>query len=176
MLALSAASTLSALAHRIKYRAVVKGYWVHTAWCITFLFMHLALWRGIWLTTGDWGELTIFEMLPYFQWVVFWYLASRLLAPDVGATNEVDLEAYFFQIKTPFLICVWLPYTLNIVLLLLRGDNSLDLTPAMWGTVVVMIGSGLVGVFTTDRRVHAGIVCVSLLAILVQEELQGAIA
>ena len=115
VLALSAANTLSALAYVVKHRRTVKGYWVHTAWCVSFLFMHLALWRSIWLTTSDWDELTIFQMLPYFQWVVFWYVASRLLAPDPDVAATPNLAEYFFGAVS------------DLCLLAIRYSNGLDI-------------------------------------------------
>ena len=175
VLALSAASTLSAIAHTIKYRRVVKGYWVHTAWCITFLFLHLALWRGIWLTTGSWDELTIFEMLPYFQWVVFWYIASRLLAPDTDASGAIDLVEYYYSINTPFLICVYLPHLINVLSLLLLDPASLDLDVTNLTTIFLMYGAALLGIISSNRRVHGLVVCICLLAQIVQESAQGAI-
>ena len=175
VLALSAANTLSALAHVIKHRRTVQGYWVHTAWCVSFLIMHLALWRGIWFTTGGWDELTIFQMLPYFQWVVFWYVASRLLAPDSEGSGVINLAEYYFTIKTPFLVCVYLPYVINVAWVSLLDPTALDLSLPILSTMLAMWGAAALGIWSSDRRVHGAVVIFCFVAQVVQEWLQGSI-
>jgi hypothetical protein len=175
VLALSAASTLSALAETIKHRRSIKQYWVHTAWCSTFLFYHLALWRGIWFETAGSDQLTIFEMLPYFQWVVLWYIASRLLSPEADGARSIDLEEYFFSIKTPFLVFFLTPAIINFVWLFLLGGLK-NAGTAVFITVIFQWLILLWGIFSRVRWVHAFVVVGYFFASLAQEILQGAIA
>lgn len=175
VLALSAANTLSALAETIKHRHVIQPYWVHTTWCVFFLFFHLALWRGIWNETSAWESLTIFEMLPYFQWVVCWYIASRLLAPEFDRNEKLDLRVYFYSIKTPFLAFLMIPQVINLTWLIVVAGGLQAAGTIVWLSIFGQLGSAVIGVVSNRHAVHVFVLATFFICTVVQEAVQGAI-
>ena len=94
VVALAAANLLTTLGDTLKNRSSLHHYWLHTAWCIASLVTLLAIWVSIWGNLSGIESISFFEMLPFYQFVVFHYLATWLLKPS-SFTPQLDLRAYF---------------------------------------------------------------------------------
>jgi hypothetical protein len=177
VLGLATAILLSTIAEQLKYREVIKPYWVHSAWCGVLLFFILSTWWGYWYTLEQIENISIFEFLYTFQFSIVMYLCARLLSPDPLREQESSAEDYFFRIKTPFLlillfgITAWSVFGLTG---LLPSSTPVVISEAIAG-LIILYGIFLVGIFSSNRRVH-GVIVISVLVLQVIGEVsQGAI-
>ena len=153
VIALAAANLLAALGETLKYRKTVSHYWVHTAWCVMWLVGLLAVWVSIWDVLSGIESMTFLEMLPYFQFVVLYYLATWLLKPSFF-TPEFDLRSYFYSIRTPFLLCLLIPSIVLVPSIIIRFDEPIDAAMfTVFGQWIVLIG----GLLSSRHRVQVAV-------------------
>ena len=101
------------------------------------------------------------------------YAISRLLGPDHTLGSAINLETYFYEIKTPFLMCLF-GAPLVSMLMLSSGDAA-ETNPITLAAIFASILLPLVGVFTANRRAHAVIVVLWSASYALQETLQSAV-
>ena len=167
VLGLATANVLTALASTIKNRSEISIFWVHTGWCLYSLFAYVALWFGMWEVLQQSSSITIFQFMLFFQWAIFLYVGSQLLRPD--DFSKIDLEEYFFKIKTPFLICWAIPSIVGLVWLQTINWEPFSMV-AM--SRYALIGVTLIGVFTNSRRSQEMVFVLVVILQLIQEALQ----
>lgn len=171
VLGLAAANVLSAIAESLKYRDRIQHDWVHSGWCVYFLFLLAALWFGIWEIECSVQSQTIFEFLVLFQWTVFSYVASRLLTPDTRDRHSDQRWQYFLSIKTPFFACMLIPTLIFIGTEALSGSGvrSLGTTPIIIATSVAIVVLYAAGIMLKSRHAQAAVLPLIVTAHLVQE-------
>lgn len=172
VLGLALASLLGTIVETIKYRHTVTHYWVHTLWCVAMVFSIVGTWWHLWRIMSGIDVVS----LPQFSIVLLiaslQYAISRLLSPDHTLASAINLQTYFYEIKTPFLICLSAgPF----VSMLTSAANADTATIVVGITIFVSVLLPLIGIFTANRRAHAVIVVLWTASYAIQETLQSAV-
>ena len=140
VVALAAANLLASLGETLKYRKTLHHYWLHTAWCVASLLTLLAIWVSIWGNLSGIEKISFLEMLPFFQFVIFHYLATWLLKPS-SFTPDLDLRSYFYTIRTPFLLCHLIPMVILVPWIVfwlkVPVDGAIVTTFGQWAVLVM---------------------------------------
>ena len=97
------------------------------------------------------------------------YAISRLLSPDHTLSSALNLETYFYEIKTPFMICLFA----SPLIAMLSGADAGGVSPFIPAMFLVSFLLPLIGVFTANRRAHAVIVVLWTASYAIQESLQS---
>ncbi len=103
VLGLATAKVLTTLSDTLKYRESIKGFWVHSLWCVIVQLNIIGFWYAIWRIHSENTAFSYAEFLAYFSVSVSFYLASSFLSLDLGDDKKVDLEQHFFRVKFPAL-------------------------------------------------------------------------
>jgi len=171
VIALAAANLLAALGETLKYRKTVNHYWLHTAWCVMWLVGLLAVWVSVWDVLSGIENMTFLEMLPYFQFVVIYYLATWLLKPSLF-TPELDLRSYFYSIRTPFLLCLLIPSVVLVPWIIIRFDEPMDAAMfTVFGQWIALVG----GLLSSRHSVQVAVFFIFWTLQVVQEFYQSGI-
>jgi hypothetical protein len=173
VLGLALANLLSTLVETVKYRRTVTHYWVHTLWCAAMVFNIVGTWWYLWRSMSGVEVVSLPEFSIPIVLTSLQYAISRLLGPDHTLSSAINLETYFFEIKTPFLLCLF--GTPLVSMLMLPPGDSADVNPIALLAIFVGILLPLIGVFTANRRAHAVIVVLWVASYAIQETLQSAV-
>ena len=173
VLGLALANLLSTLVETVKYRRTVTHYWVHTLWCAAMVFNIVGTWWFLWRSMSG----TEVVSLPQFSIPIvltsLQYAISRLLGPDHSLSGAINLETYFYEIKTPFLICLFGAPIVSM--LMLPSGDAAGANPITLLAILASALLPLIGIFTANRRAHAAIVVLWSASYALQETLQPAV-
>ena len=100
------------------------------------------------------------------------YAMSRLLSPDHTLNSAINLETYFYEVKTPFLICL---AAAPPVAMMMPTNTAGSGNPIIGAVFLASIALPLIGIFVANRRSHAVIVVLYAASYAVQETLQSAV-
>jgi hypothetical protein len=173
VLGLALANLLSTIVETIKYRRTVTHYWVHTLWCAAMVFNIVGTWWFLWRSMSGIEVVSLPQFSIPIVLTSLQYAISRLLGPDHSLSSAINLETYFYEIKTPFLICLF--GTPLVSMLMLPSGDAADANPIALLAIFAGILLPLIGIFTANRRVHAVIVVLWVASYAIQETLQSAV-
>lgn len=159
--AMGVAQILSGISRLAQADARIQWFFPHTLWVIN-LFVYIFL---VWWSAWEFRDLQ--WTFPTYLYMVIaptlTYFACSLLVPQKTDSAEVHLESHFFQIRRPFL---W-SFLLATFAAVLDG-SVLDDEPLWFPSRVghvVLIATILVGLFTNNKRIHAGVAVLVMLAL-----------
>ncbi len=172
VLGLALANLLSTIVETIKYRRTVTHYWVHTLWCGAMVFNIVGTWWYLWRSMSGIEVVSLPESSLALGLVSLHYAISRLLGPDHSLSSAVNLETYFYEVKTPFLVCLSAG---PLVAMLMPTNTPGGEDPILGPLFLASILLPLIGIFTANRRAHAVIVVLWAASYAIQETLQSAV-
>lgn len=128
----------------------------HALWTLNILLYILMIWWSMfwWSELDDW---TAFQYLGITLYAIVLFLLSAMLYP-YDMEKDIDIEAYFFRNRVWFfglMVVAWLldiPETLGKEITGLR-----DVPPRYFIFVAAVIGLAIVGMVTSNRRVHTAL-------------------
>ncbi|MDJ0938664.1 MAG: hypothetical protein QNJ00_02740 [Woeseiaceae bacterium] len=140
----------------IQNRATTKACVPHALWTFNILLYILVIWWSMFWWSGleDW---TAFHYLGITLYAIVLFLLSAMLYP-YDMPSDIDIEAYFFRNRRWFfslMIAAWLldiPETLGKEIEGLR-----PVPPQYYVFVSSMIVLAIVGMLTSNRRVHTAL-------------------
>lgn len=145
----------------IRARHRVERPWLMAGWSVWLLIIITYHYLGFW-EYQVYDFTRVMPMMIFLAAPIMMVLLSFVFTPDVRHFQKIDLEEHYFQIKNWFFVMV------VIFLLLARAsDPLLPDFDETWirrsiGTVVVVI-STIWLVFTSNRRIHYGLMLFNLL-------------
>ena len=155
VLSLSAAKLLGAARHVFRPGA---RYWVHAAWVVEMLFVHVLVWWSIWsvreFTSWTMATFALVLMSP-----AVLYVASSALVTDSPEAVE-SWEAHFFEVRRAF-------FSAYLVLVLGGALRRAILAtgPMFRPDEFFSFAYLLVGAWSADRRIQTGVVLCEFVAI-----------
>ena len=150
----------------------VTHYWVHTLWCATMVFNIVGTWWYLWRSMSGIEVISVPEFSIVLLLVSLHYAMSRLLSPDHTLNSAINLETYFYEVKTPFLICLAAGPP---VAMMMPTNTASSGNPIIGAVFLASIALPLIGIFVANRRGHAVIVVLYAASYAVQETLQSAV-
>ncbi|MCZ6616857.1 MAG: hypothetical protein O7E57_01900 [Gammaproteobacteria bacterium] len=169
VLGLALASLLGTIVETVKYRHTVNHYWVHTLWCAAMVFNIVGTWWYLWRSMSGIEIISVPQFSIALGLASLLYAISRLLSPDHTLSSALNLETYFYEIKTPFLICLFA----SPLIAMLSGAGAGGASPILPAMFLAGLLLTLIGIFTANRRAHAAIVVLWTVSYAVQETLQS---
>jgi hypothetical protein len=161
ILGLALTHLLRGLAKLIHMRRTVRPYWVHIVWTINILIYVLAIWWGMfwWNRLEVWTIERFFFIAAYSS--VLFMLASMLYPPEFSA--DLNCEAHFFANKNWFFGIQLVAFLIDIPETLAKGVSHLRDVPRQYMAYIpVILIICVIGLWTTNRRVH-GALCIAWL-------------
>jgi hypothetical protein len=131
----------------------VRIDWIHLLW-VFFIFWWLIgfwWWEFSWSAIENWG-LALYLFLVLYTICLF--LLCVVLFPP--RTDDVaDFGAYFMRVRPWFFSLLVLLTAVDISEAFLKGSEYMSRLGAMyWGLSVAQVLIGVIGIATTNRRVH----------------------
>ena len=175
VLGLAVANVLTTISEVIRYRKRAIHFWVHSLWCVTTLFMLVATWWAYWRGFQVLEDVTVIQFFIVLILASTLFIASRLLKIDFGTELRVDIEQYFFEIKTPFFICLlalMLPSSITgLVGVFFSSSSNSPIADALAGLTTVALA--IAGALSSSRTAH-GALAIAWIAVMVSiEVIQG---
>lgn len=93
---------LGGLGSIIRYRSYLKIDWLPIAWMIVLILTLIGWFYAIWDMLHEIESLEYPTLLVFFSTSVLFYLAARLITPDISPKTRMDLTEAFFETKTAF--------------------------------------------------------------------------
>ena len=160
--AMGVAQILSGISRLAQADTGVRWFFPHTMWLvILFIYIFLVWWSAWEFRDLEWN-------FPAYLYMVIaptlTYFACSLLVPQKTDGADVNLEEHFFHIRRPFLGSLALA-TVAAVL-----DGSVLKDEPLWfpGRIghVLLIATMLLGLCTSNKRVHASVAVLVMLALM----------
>jgi hypothetical protein len=95
---------LAGLGSIIRYRGRLEIDWLPIVWMIVMLLVLVGWSYAIWDMLHEIESLEYTRFLVFFLVSVTFYLAARLITPDIGGESNTDLTDAFFETKTAFFL------------------------------------------------------------------------
>ena len=124
VLGLATANLLTTLADTAKHRETIRPFWVHTLWCVILQLTIIGWWYALWRDLSDVTEFSYVSFLIVFSVSIAFYLMSSFLSINISGTKTVDLEAHFFQVRTPAFISMAYAFGVLLIRVNLVGDTG----------------------------------------------------
>ncbi|MBA3898471.1 MAG: hypothetical protein H0X36_15365 [Sphingomonadaceae bacterium] len=143
-------------------RRTVQPYWVQLVWTANVLGYVLALWWGVywWHRLSEW-TFQGFTFLTGYSIVLF--MLAAILFPTEAREN-LDFEDYFFENRRWFFGLLTLALLLDIPETLAKSTSHLRDVPVEYRLYIPFaLALSVTGLFTANRRVHAGL-CMAYMA------------
>ena len=145
---------------------VVQGdhrYWVHGLWCLQAVLNQAMTWWTFWnyRAVEDW---TLAAFLLVLLYPVLTYVGACILVP-AEASRSTDWRAHFFDARVGLFALMIVQQVTTAVSLI-----TINHVPVLSAPIYVLGGFGIlysIGLFSSDPRLHAGIVVSNALFILV---------
>ena len=166
---------IAGLGSIIRYRTGLEFSWLPVVWMIVFLLVLVGWCYAIWDMLHEVETLEYTHFLVFFFVSIFFYLAARLIAPDVGRESNLSLADAFFDTKTAFFLSSAAGLAVITVYVW-----SLDGVIETLGTLDGFLGSALLalmisGAFLRTLKSHWILLCVWTTTYLYQQFIQGAL-
>jgi len=155
---------LMAVGHILQAEKVIRLYWIHTAWVILVLLLHIFVWFSAW-------EYRAIEVWNFYQFLSFvtvpalLYIVSVITFPDMSRDREYDLRGYYY---TSF---AWLHALLAILIVLVSINEFFLLDQSLFNWKNAVQGVAflilLIGFLSRKPQVHGSqiVILYGLLAI-----------
>ena len=171
--ALAMAQVLSGIGRLTQTETTIRWFIPHAVWVAwLFTLIPLSWWAG-------WEHRDIQWVFPKFLYTlitpIFFYFATSLIIPQRVEGQEFDLEKYFFKIRRPVLLSVF------VAMLAQYADGPLLSNEPVWFPLrivqLVVLCAILGGAFATSKRLQAvlsiGLLCSTTYTILTRLWLPG---
>ncbi len=170
VLGLAVAHLLGGVAWIIRAPKTGPIFWVFSSWCFVMLLVIIGWWWGIWAAFKDLEELSFWDFLPPFVVSTLLYVASRILVPDL-TTMSSDVRAHFFEINTPFFVCLALVFVVSSAIVVVEsGPGTLVSWEGLLGALLALLALG--GAATRRPQIHATLVPIWTVLYLWQQGIQ----
>ena len=161
---LVAFSIMLALAFAKLIQGILRGatsagrYWIHIGWCVHRLcgaVLYFWAFKAL-LDTID--EFTFYLFISAIFSPALFYAQALLLCPEQPESVQ-DWKQYFEKIRIPF-------FVIYIVIMLgnLNAVTALGVAIPLFGFVLQFL-TGVIGIVSSNERVHAGLVVVNFVAL-----------
>ena len=167
---------LGGLGAIIRYRRQIEIDGLPICWMLLLLLVLVGWFYAIWDMLHETEVLGYGEFLVFFLTSTLFYLAARLVTPDVSRDVRVDLTQAFYETKTAFFLCSAAGYlVINVYVLSVQG------VAATLGTVdgalgVLLFALACVGGYLEQKRLHWALLATWATIYLTQQMLQSALA
>ena len=166
---------LAGLGQIIRYRKQLAIDWLPIIWMLVLVLTLVGWCYAIWDMLHEVEVLEYGTFLVFFFTSVLFYLAARLITPDITPDTKLDLSSSFFETKTAFFASASSAY-LMLSLYIWSDEGFVQTVSNIEG----VLGVGLMllmagGAVISRRSYHWVLVCVWSLAYLIQQLLQGAL-
>lgn len=166
IMGLAVTRLLGAVGSCLRQRDSIQGHWVHSLWALNVLIYVVSLWWALfaWNQLSEWNYFLFLFIVLY---AIVLYLLTDVLYPD-QITPGLDLEAHFIKHRTPFFWLLLIAVLIDIPETIMKDQAGLRPIPtSYWVLHVVWMIIPPVGLLTANRRVHAMLPTVFLLAMAV---------
>ena len=154
ILGLALTHLLRGIAKQILMRRTVRVYWVHLLWTGNVIVAVLALWWGMywWRGLQEWPAIWFFFLSFYAITIFLW--AFMLYPQEFG--EHTDFTEHFYEHRKWFFGMLIAAMLLDIPETLGKQWWHLRAVPGPYLYVVSgLLGIGLIGFSTANRKVHA---------------------
>jgi hypothetical protein len=93
---------LGGLGSIIRYRKYLRIDWLPIVWMLVLMLTLIGWFYAIWDMLHEVESLDYSTLLVFFSTSVLFYLAARLITPDIAPKTQLDLSQAFFETKTAF--------------------------------------------------------------------------
>ncbi len=95
---------LAGLGSIIRYRSLLEFDWLPIAWMVVFLLVLVGWCYAIWDILHEVEALEFTHFLVFFLTSSLFYLAARLITPDIDGASTLNLADAFLETKTAFFL------------------------------------------------------------------------
>lgn len=162
ILGLALTHVLRGLAKILQLRRRCRIYGPHLLWSVNVVLWVLTTWWGMfwWKNLSDW-TFTWFLFIAVYA-IAFFIWSYMLYPPEVR--ENLDFELFFFENRQVFFALLIIISLLDIPEMLTKGYLGLRPVPTLYPIVVgVVILIGIIGFFSSNRRLHWGLPIVFLI-------------
>lgn len=159
----------------IRFRTGLEFSWLPVIWMIVFLLVLVGWCYAIWDMLHEVETLEYTHFLVFFFTSIFFYLAARLITPDVGRDSRLSLADAFFETKTAFFLSSAAGFAVIFVYVWsLEGViETLSTLDGFLGSALLILM--IVGAFLRTLKSHWVLVCLWSTTYLYQQFIQGAL-
>ena len=165
---------LSGLGSIIRYRGYLKIDWLPIAWMIVLILALVGWFYAIWDMLHDVAYLDYLTLLVFFTTSVFFYLAARLITPDIEPRTELDLAEAFFETKTAFFASAFGAYIVLSIYVWTEHGFVETTTTADGALGLALTALMALGAVLRKSHSHWLLIAVWSMLYLVQQLIQGA--
>ncbi len=166
---------IAGLGSIIRFRTGLEFSWLPVIWMIVFLLVLVGWCYAIWDMLHEVETLEYTHFLVFFFTSIFFYLAARLITPDVGRDSRLSLADEFFDTKTAFFLSSAAGFAVIIVYVWsLEGViETLSTLDGFLGSALLILM--MIGAFLRTLKSHWVLVCLWSTTYLYQQFIQGAL-
>ena len=95
---------LAGLGSIIRYRSQLKIDWLPITWIVVLLLVLVGWCYAIWDMLHEIESLEYTHFLVFFFTSTLFYLAARLITPDISRADKLNLANAFSETKTAFFL------------------------------------------------------------------------
>ncbi len=167
---------LAGLGSIIRYRSLLEFDWLPIAWMVVFLLVLVGWCYAIWDILHEVEVLEFTHFLVFFLTSILFYLAARLITPDIDGASTLNLADAFLETKTAFFLSSAAGFTvINVYIWSLEGFvrylSTLEGLLGLALLILVFIGAAL-----KKPKSHWVLVALWTTIYLCQQFIQGALA
>lgn len=166
---------IAGLGSIIRFRTGLEFSWLPVIWMIVFLLVLVGWCYAIWEMLHEVETLEYTHFLVFFFISIFFYLAARLITPDVGRDSRLSLADAFFDTKTAFFLSFAAGFAVIMVYVWsLEGViETLSTLDGFLGSALLILM--IIGAFLRTLKSHWVLVCLWTTTYLYQQFIQGAL-
>ena len=166
---------IAGLGSIIRFRTGLEFSWLPVIWMIVFLLVLVGWCYAIWEMLHEVETLEYTHFLVFFFISIFFYLAARLITPDVGRDSRLSLADAFFDTKTAFFLSSAAGFAVILVYVWsLEGViETLSTLDGILGSALLILM--IIGAFLRTLKSHWVLVCLWSTTYLYQQFIQGAL-
>ena len=167
---------LAGLGSIIRYRSQLEVDWLPITWIVVWLLVLVGWCYAIWDMLHEIESLEYTHFLVFFFTSILFYLAARLITPDISRAGKLNLAEAFFETKTAFFLCSAAGYTvIGLYIWSVEGfAHTLSTLEGMLGLALLVLM--VVGVVLKKTKSHWVLVSFFTTTYLYHQFIQGALA
>jgi len=167
---------LAGLGSIIRYRSQLEVDWLPITWIVVLLLVLVGWCYAIWDILHEIESLEYTHFLVFFFTSILFYLAARLITPDISRAGKLNLTDAFFETKTAFFLSSAAAYTvISLYIWSMEGfAHTLSTLEGILGLALLVLM--VVGAVLKTTKSHWVLVSLWTTTYLYQQFIQGALA
>ena len=167
---------LAGLGSIIRYRSQLEVDWLPITWIVVLLLVLVGWCYAIWDILHEIESLEYTHFLVFFFTSTLFYLAARLITPDISRAGKLNLTDAFFETKTAFFLSSAAAYTvISSYIWSVEGfAHTLSTLEGILGLALLVLM--VVGAVLKTTKSHWVLVSLWTTTYLYQQFIQGALA